>query len=90
MSAPDQTNPTASAPRVAVFLCLRETAMAETAAKRMVTRAEYADRMGVSVRTIERWEMKGYGPAPVRFDRVIRYDGDQVEAFVSSLIRRAS
>ena len=63
--------------------------MAENA-KRMLKRTEYANRMGVSIPTIERWEKAGYGPMPVRLGRAVRYDSDEVDDFMNSLTRRAS
>ena len=59
-------------------------------AKRMLKRKEYADRLGVSIPTIERWEKAGYGPMPIRIKRAVRYNAEEVDAFVSSLTQRAS
>ena len=49
---------------------------------RLITRAEFASLLGMSIRTLENWERQGYGPTPVRFGRAVRYGADDVMTFI--------
>ena len=50
---------------------------------RLITRAEFASLLGMSIRTLENWERQGYGPTPVRFGRAVRYGADDVMTYYS-------
>lgn len=51
----------------------------------LLTRAELARLIGVSVRTLENWEKQRFGPRPVRIGRSVRYQSFEVDEFLSSL-----
>lgn len=59
-------------------------------ASRLMSRADLADRLNVSVRTLENWERRGFGPAPVRLGRSVRYNADDVSDFLSGLSPQSS
>lgn len=53
-----------------------------------LTKAEAAERLEVSPRTLERWARLGIGPQPIkRGPRLVRYDATQVERFRRSGMR---
>lgn len=46
-----------------------------------------AERLGVSVKTLERWRLHGEGPPFVRVSRkVIRYRASDVDAFIRAVV----
>lgn len=77
------------------LLCRHETESIASAIKRadrsgwLLTRSGAAEMLAVSVSTLERWERRGYGPKPVRFDdrrsRSVRYRADDVMEFIRKL-----
>jgi len=48
---------------------------------------EVAKRLGISLRTLERWRMTGQGPAFVTLapGRLVRYSGAAIAAFLAPL-----
>jgi predicted DNA-binding transcriptional regulator AlpA len=53
---------------------------------RLVSRAEFAQRLGLSVRTLENWEKSGYGPKPFRVGtRTVRYHASEIEGFIKGM-----
>lgn len=51
----------------------------------LLTRAEAADMLKISVRTLERYDSRGCGPGFVRVGpRLVRYDADTCRAWVSA------
>lgn len=61
--------------------------------EQFVSRRMVAARIGVCVRTLERWEKQGIGPAPVRVGpRLVRYRAAEVEAWLagSEVVTEAS
>lgn len=48
----------------------------------LLTRAEVAERLQVTVRTLERWEDDGV-LTPIRLGRNVRYRPEDVEAFIA-------
>lgn len=50
----------------------------------LLTRAAVAERIGVAVRTIERWTRSGVGPEPIKLGpRTVRYRASDVEAWMT-------
>jgi hypothetical protein len=47
-----------------------------------ITEQEQASRSGVTVATLRRWRVKGYGPRAVHFGRVPMYREDANEQFL--------
>ncbi len=59
--------------------------MTELAPERMKTRAEVADLLGVTEKTLREWERAGTGPEVVRFSKKIaRYPADAVIRFAKA------
>ncbi|KPC90060.1 DNA-binding protein, partial [Streptomyces sp. NRRL F-6602] len=48
------------------------------------------DLLGVPVETIYQWRRKGTGPRGLRVGRHLRYDPEDVRAWVSSLLEEAA
>jgi predicted DNA-binding transcriptional regulator AlpA len=49
----------------------------------LLSRAAVAERVGVAVRTIERWARDGIGPKPIKLGpRVIRYRASDIEEWL--------
>ncbi|MEU6373932.1 helix-turn-helix transcriptional regulator [Streptomyces sp. 7R007] len=56
-----------------------------------LTRAQTAELVGVSVRTLERWARAGIGPTPRKHGpRLVRYDRDEALAYLQIGERRES
>lgn len=60
-------------------------AMPETEAVRLITKAQFAGRLQVTRRTIERLMMKGQLPPEIRFGRSIRWQEADVNAWIDAL-----
>ena len=50
--------------------------------ERLISRAQFADLIGMSIRTLEKWEQAKYGPMPTRFGRSVRYNSNDVTDFI--------
>jgi len=61
---------------------------------RLLTAAEVAEQLGVSVETLGRWRQTGTGPHFLKLTRgrtgLIRYRQGDVDAFVESAIRKST
>lgn len=58
--------------------------------QRFVSRKAVAARIEVCVRTLERWEKAGIGPAPIRLGpRLVRYRAHEVEAWLAAPVEAA-
>lgn len=54
--------------------------MADEVIQGLMTAREVAQRLNVSLSTIERWRFQGQGPRPIRLPgRTIRYNRSEVE-----------
>lgn len=54
--------------------------MASEAVQGLMTAREVAERLNVSMSTVERWRFEGRGPQPIRITaRTIRYSRSEVE-----------
>ena len=51
---------------------------------RMWTVQDVADFLGVPVRTLYEWRVKGYGPEGIKVGRHVRYFSEDVYAWVQS------
>jgi predicted DNA-binding transcriptional regulator AlpA len=49
----------------------------------LLREAEAAHRLGTSVRTLQKWRCNGKGPRFVRLSRAVRYDPEDLEAFIA-------
>lgn len=57
----------------------------QTVAKRdILTPAEVADWLGVTVQTLNTWRYTRTGPNFTKLGRMIRYERDQVEKFIAA------
>lgn len=52
---------------------------------RMFRRVDLASLLGVSVRTLEEWDKRDYGPQPVRVGRSIRYSSEMVDQWIRTV-----
>ncbi|GII89708.1 hypothetical protein Ssi03_76980 [Sphaerisporangium siamense] len=56
-----------------------------TVVEQYLSRQIVAARVGVCVRTLERWEKRGIGPAPIRVGpRLVRYRAAEVDAWMAA------
>jgi predicted DNA-binding transcriptional regulator AlpA len=51
----------------------------------LINKTQLAQMLGISIKTIDLWMSKGYGPQPVYMGRLVRFRSTDVEAFVESL-----
>jgi predicted DNA-binding transcriptional regulator AlpA len=51
---------------------------------------QVAQRLGVSIRSLERWRMTGDGPRYIKMGRQIRYRAEDVEAWIATMERRST
>ncbi len=53
--------------------------------RKLVAQEEVAERLGLSVRTVERWRVTGEGPAFVRIGpRRVAYQEEAIEAWLAA------
>ncbi|MFJ7063182.1 helix-turn-helix transcriptional regulator [Streptomyces microflavus] len=57
---------------------------------RYLTPIDLADLLGVSIETIYQWRRKDTGPRGFRVGRHLRYDPEDVRAWVASLMEEAA
>lgn len=57
---------------------------------RMWTIRDLSEFLGVPVKTLYEWRTKDYGPEGIRVGRYIRYDSDDVYAWVASQKQKAA
>jgi predicted DNA-binding transcriptional regulator AlpA len=50
--------------------------------ERAITEVEAADRLGLSVKTLQAWRYRRTGPRFVRFGRAVRYMPSEVDDFI--------
>ena len=53
----------------------------------LMTERDAARRMGLSVRTLQKWRLLGQGPCYLKLGQAVRYDPDDLEAFVQAARR---
>lgn len=52
---------------------------------RLITSRTLADQLDITMRTLSRWRESGrLGPAPITKDGHIRFDGDEVDAWIAA------
>ncbi|MGW2240472.1 helix-turn-helix transcriptional regulator [Streptomyces sp. NPDC001759] len=64
--------------------------MARELPDRYMTPVDLADLLGVPVETVYQWRRKHTGPRGFRVGRHLRYDPDDVRAWVGSLMEGAA
>lgn len=52
--------------------------------RKLIGPAELADWLGVPRSTVYRWRADGYGPSVVKIGKHLRYDPDDVEAWLKA------
>ncbi len=56
----------------------------------LITPRELAQRLNLSVSTLAKWRCYGHGPAYRKIGNRIRYDEDEVAAWLEQLTRRST
>ncbi len=51
---------------------------------------DVADYLGIPVQTIYQWRTRGYGPPGVRMGKHVRFDPNEVRAWVKTLEREVA
>ena len=54
----------------------------------LLTETEVAERLNVSIRTLQGWRLRGGGPLYVKIGARVRYRGEDLDAFVAAGLRR--
>jgi excisionase family DNA binding protein len=57
---------------------------------RFMTEREAAERLGLSVRTLQKWRLLGSGPEFLKLGHAVRYDPEDLERYVESARRRST
>ncbi|CAG1008875.1 hypothetical protein MYXO_03787 [Myxococcaceae bacterium] len=57
---------------------------------RLETERDAAERLGVSVRTLQKWRLQGDGPRFVKLGQAVRSGGQDLEAHMESSRRRST
>ncbi len=63
---------------------------ATSPARRLNTEREEAERIGVSVRTIQSWRTKGTGPEFLKLGRAVRYNPRSTDEWLASRVRTST
>lgn len=56
-------------------------------AERLLTEIDAADRLAVSVRTLQQWRVSGGGPRFAKIGRCVRYRETDLEGFIVASLR---
>lgn len=51
---------------------------------------EAAERLGVSIRTLQKWRLRGGGPVYRKFGSAVRYGEADLEAFIEAAARTST
>lgn len=51
--------------------------------RRLMTRAEVAQELGVEEKTLRNWRSRGYGPPGFRVGKAVRYRRDEVDRWLA-------
>jgi len=54
---------------------------------RLMTERETSERLGVSMRTLQKWRLQGSGPRFVKLGRSVRYDAGDLEQYIEAARR---
>jgi len=57
---------------------------------RLLTEREAAERLGLSVRTLQKWRLLGSGPQFLKLGHAVRYDPADLERYLESSRRRST
>jgi predicted DNA-binding transcriptional regulator AlpA len=60
------------------------------AAERLIDEKEAAARLGLSVRTLQKWRLLGCGPRFVKLGHAVRYAETEIDAFIHSRERAST
>lgn len=52
---------------------------------KLLCKREVADMFNVSIKTLELWVSKGYGPRAMKMGRLVRFRNEDVENFINEL-----
>lgn len=58
--------------------------------RRRLTEAEAAERLALSVRTLQQWRVRGGGPPFLKLGASVRYDVEALESWVSGQARSST
>lgn len=61
-----------------------------TSADRLWGIEDVSDCLGIPVQTLYQWRTKGYGPTGCRMGKYVRFEPDEVRAWVKSLMSDAA
>jgi predicted DNA-binding transcriptional regulator AlpA len=56
----------------------------------LYNQGEVAERLGISIRSLERWRCTGEGPRYIKLGRQVRYTCDDLEAWLAERSRRST
>ena len=51
---------------------------------------QVAERLNVSVSTLQAWRWKGFGPSFTKFGKSVRYSAEEIERFVEEAERHST
>ena len=58
------------------------TVLPQTNQPKLVSQSQAAEILGVSPRSLETWRIRGGGPAFIKIGRAVRYDPDDLRAYI--------
>lgn len=56
----------------------------------VLTEREASERLGLSVRTLQKWRLLGRGPRYLKLGQAVRYDPDDLDAFLQGTRRTST
>jgi len=56
----------------------------------LMRESEVSARLGLSVRTLQKWRLEGRGPRFVKLGNAVRYDPGDLDAFVREGVRSST
>lgn len=52
----------------------------------LITKQQFADMLKISVKTIDLWIAKGYGPTPLKIGRMVRFKKADIMKFIEECL----
>lgn len=56
----------------------------------LLTEQDASERLGLSVRTLQKWRLQGNGPRFLKLGHAVRYDPADLDEYISSARRRST
>jgi hypothetical protein len=56
----------------------------------LLSERQAAEHLGISIRTMQSWRIRGYGPSYIKCGKAVRYEPKELEAFKQQQTRQST